>query len=65
MKLIVYIYNELCSFKVIKLDVCGSLVLSNPVTYELLHPESDNSSIKLKEVQFTIFVLHNNCNSCS
>ena len=34
MKLIVYIYNELCSFKVIKLDVC--LVLSNPVTYVVL-----------------------------
>ena len=26
-------YMELWSFEVIKLDACGSLVLSNPVTY--------------------------------
>ena len=31
--MIVYSYMELCSFKAVKLDVCGSLVLSNPVTH--------------------------------
>ena len=31
-KVIAYSYSELWSFKVTHLDVCGSLVLSNPVT---------------------------------
>ena len=33
LKVIAYSYIELWSFKVTHLDVCGSLVLSNPVTY--------------------------------
>ena len=32
-KLIANFHTELWSFKVVNLDVCGSLVLSNPVTY--------------------------------
>ena len=34
LKVIAYSYIELWSFKVTHLDVCGSLVLSNPVTYD-------------------------------
>ena len=33
LKVIAYSYIELWSFKVTNLDVCGSLILSNPVTY--------------------------------
>ena len=33
LKLIAHFHTELWSFKVVNLDVCGSLVLSNPVTY--------------------------------
>ena len=32
----VYLHLELWSIKVVKLDVCGSLILSNPVTYSVL-----------------------------
>ena len=35
LKVIAYSYIELWSFKVTHLDVCGSLVLSNPVTNTL------------------------------
>ena len=31
-------YIELWSFKVVKLDVCGSLVLLNPVTFIVCAP---------------------------
>ena len=33
LKLIAHSHTEIWSFKVVHLDVCGSLVLSNPVTY--------------------------------
>ena len=36
LKLIAHFHTELWSFKVVNLDVCGSLVLSNPVTYNYL-----------------------------
>ena len=34
-------YLKLWSFKVVKLDVCGSLVLSNPVTFVTGFMETD------------------------
>ena len=36
LKLIAHFHTELWSFKVVNLDVCGSLVLSNPVTLLIL-----------------------------
>jgi len=35
MKWMTYIHLELSNFKHVKLDVCGSLVLSNPVTHTI------------------------------
>ena len=36
-EVIAYSHTELWSFRITNLDVCGSLVLSNPVTYAYFH----------------------------
>ena len=60
LKLIAHIHTELWSFKVVNVDVCGSLVLSNPVTYrpQMFQSTHNIHSPDLVVLIWLLLVLH-------